>query len=92
MAIGFCGGFRGEELFLTSLKGILEICEETRKKKDPSHIMVKLKGRIKGETGEKWHMLPLVEIMESGIEVRKWARIWLEVLVKEDGQLEGWVF
>ena len=42
-----------------------------RKKKDCSHIVVTLKGRFKGETGEKWHMLPLVDIMESGIEVMK---------------------
>ena len=52
MVIGFCGGFQGEELFLTSLKVILQFWEETRNKKDCSHIVVALRGRFKGETGE----------------------------------------
>ena len=73
VVIFFCGGLRGEELFLTSLKGMLKLWGETIKKKDCLHIMVTLKGRFKGETGEKWHMLPLVDITESGIEVRKWV-------------------
>ena len=37
-------------------------------------------------------MLPLVDTTESGIEVRKWVGRWLELLVEEDGWLEGWVF
>ena len=60
--IGFCGGLWGEEFFLTHLKGMLKLWEETIKEKYPSHIMVTLKGRFKGETGEKWHMLPLLVI------------------------------
>ena len=74
------------------LTEMLQFWEETRKKKDLSHIMVTLKGRFKGETGEKLHMFPLVEITELVIEVRKWVGRWLEVLVKQDGRLEGLVF
>ena len=54
--------------------------------------MVTLKGRFKGETGYKWHMLPLVDIMDSVIEVRKWVVRWIELLVYEDSLLEVWVF
>ena len=71
LVIGLCGGLRGGEFFLTYLKGILKFCEETRNRKDLSHIMVILKGRFKGNIGEKWHMLPLVDTMESVIEVSK---------------------
>ena len=46
--------------------------EETRLKQIKSHIMVSLKGRFKGETGDKWHMLLIVDIKYSGIEVRRW--------------------
>ena len=53
--------------------------------------MVTLKGRFKGEIGEKWHMLSLVDIKESGIEARKWVGRLLEVLVEQDEQLEGWM-
>ena len=37
-------------------------------------------------------MLPLVDITESVIEVRKWVGGWLEMLLEEDVRLEGWVF
>ena len=60
--IGFFGGLQGEEVFLTSMKGIIKFWEETEMKKGKSHVMVTLKGRFKGETGEKWNMLPLLYI------------------------------
>ena len=44
--------------------------EETRPKKEKSHVMVTLKGRFKIETGDKWNMRLLVDITYSGIEVR----------------------
>ena len=71
VVIDFCGGFWGEEVFLTSLKGVLKLWEETRNKKDLSHIMVTLKGQFKGKAGEKWHILLLVDTTESRIEVMK---------------------
>ena len=61
-------------------------------KKEQSHVMVTLKGQFKGENGKKWHMLPLVHINESGIEVSILVGRWIEVLVGEEIQSEGWVF
>ena len=90
VVIAFCGVLRGGEVFMKSLKGMLQFWEKTRKKNDLSHITVTLKGRFKGKTGEKWHMFPLIYITESGIELRKWVGIWLDLLVEQDGQLEGW--
>ena len=49
VVISFCGGLQGEEVFLTSIKGMLKFWEETRNKKDLSHIMVTLKGRFKSK-------------------------------------------
>ena len=43
--------------------------EETRLKKEKSHVMVTFKGRFKGETGDKWHMLISVDIKYSVIEL-----------------------
>ena len=54
--------------------------------------MVTLKGRFKGETGEKCHILPLQYIMDLVIEVRIWVGRWLEVFVEEDNKLEVWGF
>ena len=53
--------------------------------------METLKGRFKGETGINWHMLPLVDVTESGIKIRRWVGRWWEILVEEDGRSEGLV-
>ena len=53
VVICFCGGFQGEEVFLMSLKRMLKFWEEIRKKRNFSNIMVTLKWRFKGDTGEK---------------------------------------
>ena len=54
--------------------------------------MVPFKWRFKGETSEKWHMLPLVDVTDSGIEISKWVGRCLEILVECDEITEGWVF
>ena len=90
--IGFYGGLRREEVFLTYLKGGLKLWEETSNNKEFPHVVVTLKGRFKKETREKWCMLPLADTTGSGIEVRKWVGRLLELLVEEYRQLEGYVF
>ena len=67
---------------------MLKLWEETRKKKECSHIVVILKGQFKGETEERWHMFTLVDITESGTVVRKWVGKWLKVLVEQYGRSE----
>ena len=73
VVIRFCGGLRGEEVLLTPLKGMMNSWEETRLRKGQSHVMVNLQGKFKGDTGEKWHMIPLVDETDLGIEVRIWV-------------------
>ena len=68
VVIGFCRGLQREEVVLKSMKSILKFWEETEMKKEKPHIMVTLKGRFKGETGKKWHMLPLLYMTDSGIK------------------------
>ena len=51
-----------------------------------------LQGGFKVETGEKWHMVPLVDEIDSGIEVMRWVGIFMEVVVEEDERLGDWVF
>ena len=78
VVIVFCIRLHIEDIFLTSMKGNLKCWGETRLKKDKSHVMVTLKGRFKGETGDKWNMLLLVDIMYSGIELRRWLYLIVE--------------
>ena len=42
-------------------------------KKEKYYGMVTLKGRFKGETGDKWHILPLLYILELVIKVSRWV-------------------
>ena len=51
VVIGFGGGLRGDEVFLSSIEGMLNFWEETRLRINQSHVMVTLKERFKGETG-----------------------------------------
>ena len=66
--------------------------EETRLGRNQSHAMVALKHRFKGETGEKWHILTLVDTTGLGIEIRRWVGRWLEIMVEEEGRTEDWMF
>ena len=87
MVIGFCRGFQGEDVLLTSMKIILKNWEEARLKQIKSHVMVPLKGRFKGETGDKWHIILLVDIKYSGIEIRRWLYLnggWSSVRLSWD--------
>ena len=60
---------------------MLQFWEETRTHTKIGPVMVTLQGTVKGEIGDKWHMLPLIDNNWSGLEVRKWVGIWLNVLV-----------
>ena len=54
--------------------------------------MVTLEGSFKRQTGRKWHIMPIVDIADSEIELRRWVEIWLDVLAMEYRRFEGWVF
>jgi hypothetical protein len=36
------------------------------------HVVVALLGRFKGETGECYHLMPIVDVTNRGLEPRKW--------------------
>ena len=52
--------------------------------------MVTMKGRFKVETREKWHMLTFVDVAGLRIDISKWLRRWLEIMVEEEGRTKGW--
>ena len=47
VVIGFGGGLRGEEFFLTTLEEMLKFWECSRQRRDKSHVMITLKVRFK---------------------------------------------
>jgi hypothetical protein len=70
--ISFVCALRGEEVPLTNLAGIREHLVERGRNKIP-HVIIALLGRFKNEHGDSnYHLLPVVNVTHSGIEVRRW--------------------
>jgi hypothetical protein len=72
--ISFCASLRGEETPLMDLAGTLKHIAEGRDIPDVSlkHITVPLLGRFKTESGEHYHLIPIVWKTSSGLEPGKW--------------------
>ena len=64
-----CGGLRGEEVTLLSLRGLLEFWNEAKYHKTP-HTMLMLIVCFKGEIGYISHSLPIADHTQSVIPTR----------------------
>ena len=64
--VGYCCALCGEEIPKCDLGGTMKHFEESGAHTSP-HVIVALIGRIKGETGLRYHILPLVTRTRSGI-------------------------
>ena len=71
LCTGFCAALRGEEIMKLTMDETLEYMEAGLRHEIP-HIPMALKGRFKGETGIKRHIMPIVTITESGINNAFW--------------------
>jgi len=70
---GYCCGLRGEEIVKIDLAGLLKHLEVGKQDVAHPHVIVPLLGRIKGETGERYHMMVLARETQSGIRAGLWA-------------------
>ena len=89
--VGFGAGLRGEEVPLVSLEGMQFFWGETKAAEDP-YIMVTLRGRFKGETGHRWHCLPIADRTRSGVPHRQWIGRLMYRRVVLQGRTGGWLF
>ena len=89
--IGFGCSLRGEEVPLVSLRGLNKFWDETWAADDP-YIMITLYGRFKGETGFRWHCLPISDLSRSRLPFRKWISTLLQRRVETQGRSKGWLF
>jgi hypothetical protein len=69
----FCVSFRGPEVFLVDLHGLLKYTEENLQVNGKAFIIIPLLGRFKIELGDQYHLTPLIAETRSGIKVRLWA-------------------
>jgi hypothetical protein len=91
LLLTFCLGLRGEEVVKMDIGGFFTYFEAGRNHSEHPHVMVPLQGRFKGETGERWHLLPIVWRTRSGLEVGVWATRMRDSLL-ERGRVHGFVF
>jgi hypothetical protein len=91
-AIAFGGSFRGHEVFLTDLFGLIKYGEqELTSPSGTPYVIIPLLGRFKTETGERYHLTPLVATTASGIPIGTWVRR-LMVSKKAQGGSHGPAF
>jgi hypothetical protein len=68
LTIGFAGALGGEDIPKFDLGTTREYLEESLLNSRHPHVGIALKGRVKGETDTRCHMLPVVMNTASGIE------------------------
>ncbi len=89
VVIGYGASLRGEEVPLVSLAGLLENWAETKPK---GFLMIALRGKFKGEHNMRWHLVPIVDVTSSGIQVRKWVQRLIAFRIQSDQVREGPLF
>ena len=68
-AVTYVDSLRGPEGLLLDLGGLRKNFVKGREK---SYVIVALLGKVKGEHGERAHLLPTASVTQSGINVRGW--------------------
>ncbi|GFH43771.1 hypothetical protein CTEN210_00244 [Chaetoceros tenuissimus] len=77
------GSLRGNEGFMLDADALASNIE-FGKDADIPHVLAPLYGRFKGETGERFHVIPLVNISRTGIPFRIWLERALAMLRAEN--------
>jgi hypothetical protein len=83
--IAYCCALRGEEVPLSDLYRILSHWNEGEIG-SPRHVVIALLGQFKGESGENYHLVPIVDVTSRGLEPRKWIGRLLDIYIKKDIQ------
>jgi hypothetical protein len=73
LTFGFGCALRGEEIPKTDATGFLKYLEVGARDTKYPHVVVPLMGRLKGETGERYHLMILSRLTTSGLGCGKWA-------------------
>jgi hypothetical protein len=70
---GYLCGLRGEEIMKTDISGFLKYLDVGAADEKNPHVIVPLIGRLKGETGERYHMMVMAWVTMSGVMAGQWA-------------------
>jgi len=93
VVLGYCAALRGEEVPMMDLKGAKTLFEMGINHPDEAlqHVVIPLTGRFKNETGEMYHIIPVVLETASGLKPGIWMARMLDWFGKQ-GLSDGWVF
>jgi hypothetical protein len=90
-AIAFCGSFRGHEVFLVDLHGLLKYSKMDLVEGGHKYALIPLLGRFKNEDGERYHLTPLAWTTASGLQLGLWVERLVQLKVAQ-GLLRGPAF
>ena len=89
---GYCVGLRGEEIVKTMATGLRKWHEAGRLNTNNPHVCFPLRGRMKGETGERNHLLVAPYKTVSGINVGLWMSRLLECFTEMGRAETGYLY
>jgi hypothetical protein len=90
-AISYGASLRGNEGFLLDLFGLRQHINKGKHDWEHPHVAAPLLGRLKGEDGERYHMLLIASVTQSGLKIRQWLE-QLVLMRERQGRFHGPAF
>lgn len=97
--ITFVASLRGSEGLKLDMEGLIGNLEQGRLQQGKAtrpdrvgHVIIPLKGRFKGEKGERCHLLPLANVTKTGIEIRSAVELMVAVRREMNQVTCPWAF
>eukprot|EP00980_Cylindrotheca_fusiformis_P031013 scaffold25703_cov171-Cylindrotheca_fusiformis.AAC.2 len=85
-------GLRGEEGMKIDVSGFLKYLEIGYEHPTHPHVVLPLLGRLKGEQGERYHMIFMARVTKSGFRAGVWADRLGLLMYYYKGWRNGWIF
>jgi hypothetical protein len=82
-ALSYAASLRGNEGFLLDLFGLRQHIAKGKHDLQDPHVTAPLLGRLKGEDGERYHMLLIASETASGLKIRHWLE---QLVLMREGQ------
>jgi hypothetical protein len=90
-AFSYAALLHGNEGFLLDLFGLRQHILKEKYDANNPHVVAPLLGRLKGEDGERYHMLLVASETASGLQIREWLKR-LVALRERQGRYHGPAF
>jgi hypothetical protein len=89
--IAFGLALRGEEVEMVEMRGIRRHWDQAISHEEHPHVVIALLGRFKNETGEAYHLMPMLSRTPRGLKPAVWVNRVLECYA-ERNIMSGYMF